>query len=1409
MRHWIQEVWCAASLILLLASLSVSADTDGQHDIYIVTGVHGRSLPHYWSTLLKDQVKYFDGVYQRVKTSVGDFFAKRGFRPRSVNYFIYNVTQEDINSWVLGLSSQEHLNYCDPQDCECNNGVNYTRTFEDFAEAIFKRNKTAAPNLFSDIGTNWLTAYDGTKEGQSLKAKNSWDENRIRLESSAGIQVFPIAEKLSGKRLAQQGGILKEEGVLCESQVTRKWLFFKKLKDRRDNICDEKCQCRYCWDKALCKGVEAFSTVKVLREQRLRSKEGFFCADQQDFWAYIGNSDTQICDNKCQCKNCWDEEGCVRMGNITREQLIAEKGMETEDGVACEVLGMRWVVIKKESRETCDLKCDCKTCWDEFYCSWTLRSGKQRLGKKQILEAWLSAGSGGSSVNLASHVFNITANKLETEGGHNTGLGVFCSTKLDSWQHILLSDKEFCDFKCDCQKCNDELNCPWIYDRSGQQKAIMKVQDRIDMVSVIFNMTTDQLKVKGGVSTSKNIFCLEKQGSDTWVYFDRVSRHPFHCNLIDECIAGVDEEGCNFFTTEVSETLFNISKEARRGRRGMRVTRKNHRGPKRLDGVFCENEESEWIHIGESDPSWCNVRYNCLTGLDEQFCPWFVSTSIRIPINTTLVMFLLGFLLFLVFTLGQSKQVQKSDQSEQEVSEVMDAVDFLIDSIQNLTSSASSPALPDSRNRKEAFDVIHKTPGGMRLLLGSAFNFIIEPTNRHNIAEFIQKEEEKVHLGRKQNWMTCIRLKSGNDSATQEFLDSLEKPGIVKYSKYKLKTLYIWTAGVNHHQASTGWRKLWIKSKALLIIGILPLLKAAFYILDYVKDFCLFLFLYHRMDFIDEDCSLLQGLVIFHGTTILVSGLITGISIQLNNDIIQLDNIDSPCCKTFLRILFFLCTPLMPVAIILRAVRFSLKKEQIIGNWITNPKEMSISRAWRLYDGLASAKNKVMVAYSDLKIVEASAEAVFQMFTLLVFIIASILHPEKSGLGLLKNDSWYEYAFLVLSLLTSYVTIMLSILTSMKIRKKGNLSLWSKVLLSVSFSLQLASRLLIMVPTAILALPSVTQTLFDEDPSLSEFPEVLDISNLVTVKIDRIRYERVKRSEGSTEKTCQHAPEAGPALSVLTSGLLLCLPLLVHWILLATLYHMMVPSFRLLCKKSRFIHILANTWVTLPVREPRHQIQVHKAQEQMMSIILVSVNLALTAIFTACIIEPRQAWFPSLTEKLGLSWQRESSSCHLVVGGTEFLLFFGCPSLLCYTLGCGVLLLYYKTSHPWRDLGEEREQHCCGKIGSYGVPLRTEKPVWQEKEGIYNVAVFQPEESILLQTLQMQPMTRSDITNSSENSSTIAIREATCSIADSSTSPQSSLASIKNSFSKDQHQHQGLNAGDMCSLQRFTEYAFE
>ena len=156
-----------------------------------------------------------------------------------------------------------------------------------------------------------------------------------------------------------------------------------------------------------------------------------------------------------------------------------------------------------------------------------------------------------------------------------------------------------------------------------------------------------------------------------------------------------------------------------------------------------------------------------------------------------------------------------------------------------------------------------------------------------------------------------------------------------------------------------------------------------------------------------------------------------------------------------------------------------------------------------------------------------------------------------------------------------------------------------------------------------------------------------------------------------------------------------------------------------------------------------------------------------------------------------------------MVGGSEFLMLFGGPALVCHLLGCGALLLYYKTTHPWRELGGERERHCCGKVGAPGVPLHSERPYWEEKEGVYNVAVFHPEESIL-QTLQMQPVRRSDETRSDENPKTTV--RPSCSTLEHASVPSSpsGLATIKNSFSQDQ----GQESDGTCRLRRLTEYAF-
>ena len=93
-------------------------------------------------------------------------------------------------------------------------------------------------------------------------------------------------------------------------------------------------------------------------------------------------------------------------------------------------------------------------------------------------------------MSLASLVFDTTVVALESQAGLFTGRSVFCRLgKNDQWQHILKTDWEFCNFVCDCHQCHDELHCPWVQDRSGEQKQILEAQNRLEMVSVIFNMT--------------------------------------------------------------------------------------------------------------------------------------------------------------------------------------------------------------------------------------------------------------------------------------------------------------------------------------------------------------------------------------------------------------------------------------------------------------------------------------------------------------------------------------------------------------------------------------------------------------------------------------------------------------------------------------------------------------------------------------------------------------------------------------------------------------------------------------------------------------------------------------------------------------------------------------------------------
>ena len=287
-----------------------------------------------------------------------------------------------------------------------------------------------------------------------------------------------------------------------------------------------------------------------------------------------------------------------------------------------------------------------------------------------------------------------------------------------------------------------------------------------------------------------------------------------------------------------------------------------------------------------------------------------------------------------------------------------------------------------------------------------------------------------------------------------------------------------------------------------------------------------------------------------------------------------------------------------------------------------------------------------MQAYSDLKMVECSTEAVPQFFYLVIFTAASVLLPRTSGLGLVKEDSFQEWTFVAVSLLLTYHAIISAILGAMDIRKDGQLGFLDKVILGLSFSCQLLAHLVVVVTIGLLALPMT------DNPA----------------------------ADGSEDAS----------LSYIHAVLLLFLPLIFRWISVDNLSRSRTLNFR-----SWILHVLSNTWVTMPVRESQAKQQVHKGTEIRWSLVLAGFNILATWLMTACLIKNVN---PSVLPEWPV-WHGVQ---------TKFL-FPG--ALASHLAGCSLLLFYYKCCHPWRVLN--KWQH----VESTRMEINEETPVWEGSEG--------------------------------------------------------------------------------------------
>ena len=104
-------------------------------------------------------------------------------------------------------------------------------------------------------------------------------------------------------------------------------------------------------------------------------------------------------------------------------------------------------------------------------------------------------------------------------------------------------------------------------------------------------------------------------------------------------------------------------------------------------------------------------------------------------------------------------------------------------------------------------------------------------------------------------------------------------------------------------------------------------------------------------------------------------------------------SVESTAWENLLCVCIFLVTPLIPVAIIYKAVSFSIQRQRLKAKW-QRSNDVKVTSVWFSLNIIERKNRTLMMAYSDLKIVEASLEAIPQIYFLLVFSLASWVLPD-------------------------------------------------------------------------------------------------------------------------------------------------------------------------------------------------------------------------------------------------------------------------------------------------------------------------------------------------------------------------------------------------------------------------------
>ena len=91
----------------------------------------------------------------------------------------------------------------------------------------------------------------------------------------------------------------------------------------------------------------------------------------------------------------------------------------------------------------------------------------------------------------------------------------------------------------------------------------------------------------------------------------------------------------------------------------------------------------------------------------------------------------------------------------------------------------------ETREVEGNYDLLHRTQGGVRMLIGASFTVLSTPQERHVMAKYIYDKEVKIH-GSRHRALRCLRTKGWSQKETYECLDHVEKPNCFKTKRHQV-----------------------------------------------------------------------------------------------------------------------------------------------------------------------------------------------------------------------------------------------------------------------------------------------------------------------------------------------------------------------------------------------------------------------------------------------------------------------------------------------------------------------------------------------------------------------------------------------------------------------------------------------